>query len=324
MKIVVLGAGSLGSLYGAWAAEAGHEVCLVARPTHVEAIERNGLTIIESDGATRTVDLRAVDDARDAPEADVVVVASKAPDTSSLIDRYRGEPAGAWSIQNGVRQASCLVPRFGSAVVGCSSMVGATLVEPGVVHHTFSGVTYLGAIRSSSPVAVRLAMDSLGAAAGGERRDDIDSVLWSKAVLAAAAHGTSIVLRVPYHRVFLNPSSRLLFMQIVGDAAKVALAEGANLIDLPGPLQVGSLASAPLEVALDRLAEIGRAMVERGQTEIRVSMLQSLESNRQLESQAVFGDLVDIADTHQLEVPVLRAIANTADALDRYIAEEWE
>ena len=44
-SIVVLGAGALGSVYGAWFAEAGAEVTLVARPAHAEAVNSAGLRI---------------------------------------------------------------------------------------------------------------------------------------------------------------------------------------------------------------------------------------------------------------------------------------
>ena len=65
-----------------------------------------------------------------------------------------------------------------------------------------------------------------------------------------------------------------------------------------------------------RSPAIGAAMVGRGQTSIRVSMLQSVESGRRLEVDAVFGDLVDVADRHGVAVPLLRAVADIARTLD--------
>ncbi len=45
-------------------------------------------------------------------------------------------------------------------------------------------------------------------------------------------------------------------------------------------------------------------------------MLQSLDSGRRLEVQAVFGDLIEFADEHGLDVPVLRAVTNVVSTLD--------
>ena len=45
MKILVLGAGAIGSVFGGFLAKAGHEVCLVARQSHLAAIKDRGLLI---------------------------------------------------------------------------------------------------------------------------------------------------------------------------------------------------------------------------------------------------------------------------------------
>lgn len=320
MRVVVLGAGSLGSLYAAWSADAGHDVTIVGRPAHVEAVNRAGLTVRERSGGTRTVAVRGVERAEDAPDADVVLLASKGPDTASLLEAYSGTPSGAWSIQNGARQSEPIAARFGSAAVGCSSMVGATLTSPGVVAHTFEGATYVGPLPASSPQSVTAVASSLTDDARIVVRDDIDAVLWSKAVLATGAMGMSILLRLPYHHVFVEPHARACFYDIVADASRIAAAVGVALVDLPGPLQAGSLMTAARAEALERLAEVGAQMVDAGQTSVRVSMLQSLESGRRLEVQAVFGDLIARADERGLEVPVLRAVHHVAVTLDQVAA----
>ncbi len=325
MRVVVLGAGALGSLYASWCADAGHDVCLVCRPAHADAVNSAGLVVRDPDGGERTVALTAVTDAAATPAADVVLVASKAQDTGELLDAYPGAPVGAWSVQNGARQAEPLVRRFGDAAIGCSSMVGATLVRPGALHHTFSGATYIGALDTSSPESVAAVAGVLASPrVEVVVRDDIESVLWSKAVLATGAMGMSVLLRLPYHHVFVEPAAREVFYDIVRDASRVSEAVGVQLVDLPGPLQAGSLMAMPRAEALLRLEEVGRKMVAAGQTSVRVSMLQSLESNRRLEVRAVFGDLVEIADAHGLDVPLLRAVTRVAETLDAVIGRATE
>lgn len=321
MRIVVLGAGSLGSLYGAWSADEGHDVYLVARPAHAAAVDADGLVVRSVDGSSRTVRMTAIADPAEAPDADVVLLASKAQDSLPLLERYGGEPTAAWSIQNGARQAEPLVTRFGAAAVGCASMVGATLDAPGVVSHTFTGATYVGGLATSSAPALSAVVASCSTDAQIVRCDDIGAVLWSKAVLAVGAMGASVLLRLPYHRVFTDPDARELMYDLVADAASVAVAEGTQLIDLPGPLQAGSLMRLTRPEAIERLRSIGDRMVEAGQTSVRVSMLQSLETGRRLEAQAVFGDIVDVADRHDLAVPLLRATNRVVATLDRVAAE---
>jgi 2-dehydropantoate 2-reductase len=324
VRVAVLGAGALGSLYGAWSADAGHQVVLVTRPAHVEAILSDGLTVRDVAGSERTVRLDAADTPAAAGDADVVLVACKSQDTAALLDAHPGRPRAAWSVQNGARQAEPLVRRYGPAAVGCSSMVGATLEAPGVITHTFGGATYIGALPTSAGDATEAVRDSLPADRELVERDDIQSVLWSKAVLAVGAMGVPVLLRLPYHHVFTEPRARNLFIDLVGDAAEVAAAEGVPLVDLPGPLQAGRLTALPRAEALARLEGVGRSMVAAGQTSVRVSMLQSLETGRPLEVEAVFGEVVALADRHGLAVPLLRTVTDIVRTLDDVIRRAQE
>lgn len=317
--VVVLGAGALGSVYGAWFADAGHDVTLVARPAHAEAIAARGLTVRDRFGGARTIALTATADAGAAGDADIVCLATKAQDTAAVLSAYRGRAAMAFSIQNGARQAEPVVERFGAAAVGCSSMVGATLDEPGIVTHSFEGATYLGDLASSARGTAKGIAAALPAPS--EVRDDIASVLWSKAVLAAAAMGVSSLTRLPYHQVFRQQGSREVFLQIASETAAIARAEGALLIDLPGPLQIGTLTTLGRDDALELLRGIGANLEATGQTAVRVSMLQSVERNRPLEHDAVFAAVVELADRHGLSVPTLRAAAKLVAAIDGYIRE---
>ncbi|MEO7335851.1 MAG: 2-dehydropantoate 2-reductase N-terminal domain-containing protein, partial [Caldimonas sp.] len=60
-KVAVVGAGAVGSFFGAMLARAGHAVVLVARPAHVQAIAREGLRL-EMAGRVETIRLAASDD----------------------------------------------------------------------------------------------------------------------------------------------------------------------------------------------------------------------------------------------------------------------
>ena len=80
MRVVVLGAGALGSVYGAWLADAGADVTLVARRPHAEAIRDKGLEIRSYDAGTKIHHLDATDDPAAAGDADLVVVGAKSFD----------------------------------------------------------------------------------------------------------------------------------------------------------------------------------------------------------------------------------------------------
>jgi 2-dehydropantoate 2-reductase len=106
--VTVLGAGALGSVYAAWAAEAGNDVTIVARQAHADAVNRNGLVVVGRDGTRRTVTMRATSDPAAVESCDYLCLASKAPDTDELLDGFLARPrrlTAAFSIQNGARPA---------------------------------------------------------------------------------------------------------------------------------------------------------------------------------------------------------------------------
>ena len=302
-SVVVLGAGALGSVYGAWFAEAGADVTLVARRAHADAVNRSGLRIDDRP----PVAVKAVSDPGAVGDCDILLLASKAFDNPELLTGYRGAAQAAFSVQNGVRQAEPLVARFGSAAVGCVSLVGGTLGEPGHATHSFDGPTLLGDLSTTSTGTADAIAQALP-----ERKlevhNDIAPALWSKGVLAAAAMGVVGLTRLVYHRVFLMPETRDVFYDLACEGAAIAAAEGVELIDGHGPFQIRALTQESRAEAHQRLAAVGEGMEAAGETGVRVSILQSIDRGRPFEVQAVFGDLVEIADGHGLEAPTLRAV----------------
>lgn len=327
--VTVLGAGALGSVYAAWAAEAGNDVTIVCRADHARAVERSGLTVVSADGSARVVHVRATEDPRDVPHSDLVCLASKAPATSELLDALRAPEAvtGAFSIQNGARQAEPLVVRFGDRGLACVSMVGGTLIEPGVVAHTLEGATYLGpahGVDQSRGMGIAGEVAATFGMPNAELRADIVSVQWSKAVLAVAAMGLTSLTRLDYHRVFELLGARTVFLDLAHEAASIAASEGIALVDLPGPLRAAHLVSLPRDEALESLAAIGAMLRDSGQTAIRVSMLQSIERRRPTEVGAIFTDLVELGDRHGLVVPSLRLVAGVLESVDEDIRAEMD
>ena len=327
--VTVLGAGALGSVYAAWAAEAGNDVTIVCRADHARAVERSGLTVVSTDGGSRVVMMRATEHAEDVAHTDLVCLASKAPATAELLDALPDHEGvrGAFSIQNGARQAEPLVERFGARGLACVSMVGGTLVEPGVVAHTLAGATYLGPAHGVDQQVGTAVAEEVAAAFGmpaAELREDIVSVQWSKAVLAVSAMGLTTLTRMDYHRVFELDGARRVFLDLAHEAAGIATAQGVPLVDLPGPLRAAHLVSLPRADALASLAAIGAMLRSTGQTAIRVSMLQSIERRRPTEVGAIFTDLVELADRHGLEVPGLRLVTSVIESIDEDIRADMD
>jgi 2-dehydropantoate 2-reductase len=104
VKICVYGAGAVGGHFAAQLAAAGHEVSVVARGAHLEAIRRNGITLVK--GERRIVGkVRATDRAADIGAVDVVLVTLKATALGALaagIGPLLGPHTAVVFAQNGI------------------------------------------------------------------------------------------------------------------------------------------------------------------------------------------------------------------------------
>ena len=86
MRICVVGAGAVGGLTGAWFAKAGHEVSLVARGAHLEAIRRRGLTLV-SGGKPEVHPVRASSEPADFGVQDAVFICLKTHSIAAMLPR---------------------------------------------------------------------------------------------------------------------------------------------------------------------------------------------------------------------------------------------
>lgn len=146
MRFVVYGAGAIGGVLGGRLAEAGHNVVLIARGPHLDALQRDGLTV-ESPDRTVNLAVPAVEqpDELTFTSDDVVVFAMKTQHTVAAARALSAvAPPGiaVVSAQNGVQNERMLIRRFAD-VYGICVMCPATHVEPGVVQAYSSPVSGL-------------------------------------------------------------------------------------------------------------------------------------------------------------------------------------
>ena len=156
MRFIVLGAGAIGGVVGARLAQHGHDVVLVARGRHYEAIRDRGLRL-ESPDETVTLRIPVVD----RPAAiswtgeDVVLVATKTQDTEAALDSLAAHAPATlpiFCVQNGVANERMAAARFAD-VYGVFVWCPADHLVPGSVQvwcSPVSGILHLGCYPSGS------------------------------------------------------------------------------------------------------------------------------------------------------------------------------
>jgi len=322
MSVLIVGAGSLGSVYGGLLARAGHDVQLLAREPHARAIQDAGGLRIESGGREELVPLRA--DWRPAriEPAETVIVLTKTPDTEATLeglDHVREGLRLALSLQNSVEKDDVMRAWCGpEPVVGGVSMVGGTLAEPGYVRHTFNRSTVVGELPTGTSARVeRLAEQLREAGLAGVVSQNVLGAEWAKVIHSVPAMALPALTRFTLHQTLLSPELSDVYVRLAREGAAVAAAAGIELDDAPLDFPLRRIVAAPDSEAVELVRAEGRRMEEAGMTAIRVSMLQSVERGRKTEVEAVHGFIVRQARQHGVPVPTNELVYGLLKAMDR-------
>jgi 2-dehydropantoate 2-reductase len=133
MRFVVFGAGAIGGVLGARLHAAGHDVVLIARGPHLDAIRERGLRVLDPSG-DHTFRIPAVADPRELAlgKHDVVLLAVKSQDTLGAVEALDGSDAAVVCVQNGVANEREALRRA-ERVYGICVMCPGGHLEPGVV-----------------------------------------------------------------------------------------------------------------------------------------------------------------------------------------------
>ena len=143
MRFVVYGAGAIGGVVGGRLAQHGHDVTLIARGPHYEAIRAHGLTLESQEGSV-TLDVPVVDEpaALKFSDDDVVLLAMKSQDTAQALRALAAAASSdvpVVSMQNGVENERAILRRFDRGY-GVCVMCPTAHLDPGVVQ-AFSSPT---------------------------------------------------------------------------------------------------------------------------------------------------------------------------------------
>jgi 2-dehydropantoate 2-reductase len=298
MRVLVVGAGAVGSLFGARLAQAGHDVVLVARPAHAAAIRAHGLRLEGRSPAT--VRLGAVERIPARTETDAVLLTVKsydvAPSARALAQAVR-PPAPVLALQNGLGIVPLVTASLSAGgwsgaaafVVRGINSVPATLVGPGVVKPTGEGEILLGTLDDEGTPRFVAMFARLLDSAGLTTRPagDLLKEEWRKALINAAINPVTADHGIPNGQLAKDPW-RGQALELLEEALTVSDAEG---VEFP-----------PAEVERDLWR------VVRKTAENRSSMLQDLDRGRRTEIDAISGAILRLGERHGLELPATRRI----------------
>lgn len=254
MKLLIVGAGAIGSLVGNRLARAGNEVSLVGRERHMEAIRRRGLGLEEGGRVRWESGLRAATTVEEvAGESfDLIVFAVKAYDTAAASEQVaplarRGIPVLV--VQNGVGGEEIAAEVLGGAtILSAVITLSVEVLEPGLVR--------LATTRGGLSLAPTVPGQSVARLAEAFRRaglrvavyPDYRAMKWSKLLLNLIANASPAILDMSPTEVFSDDKPFALERQAFREALAVMRGLGLRPVPLPGylvPLFAWAISSLP-------------------------------------------------------------------------------
>lgn len=301
MNIVVIGAGAMGSLFGALLFESGHRVHLVSKDeAHIQAIREKGL-VIEYQGAFRTVVIPASVYGDDIPQADLCLIFVKSPDTAQAAEdasRIAGDQGMVLTLQNGLGNADILA-RFMAKerILAGTTAHGATFLEPGRIRHAGVGPTVIGTWSGSNGEPARQVSDAFNnAGIATDLLDDIQTVIWNKLLINVGINAVTALTGIKNGGILDLEDTRQLCQAAVNEARTVAEAKG--------------IAVNPN--AVETVFKVARATCDN-----RSSMGQDVDKRRPTEIDAINGAVADMAEKLNIPAPInttLTALVRTLQA----------
>jgi len=310
VKIAIFGAGAIGGFLGVKLVQAGADVTFISRGPHLEAMRKNGITLI-SEGKHVTVRARCVSAPEEIGAQDYVFVSLKAhslPPAAPRIATLLGSDTALVIGVNGVpywyfyrldckwrdRTIDSVDPGGAvwrtlppSRVIGCVVYPAAEVIEPGVIEHTYGDRFSLGEPDGSKSERVQvLSKQLIAAGLKAPIRSRIRDELWVKLWGNLCLNPLSALTTSTLDRLAGEPDLRDVSRTMMREAQAVAESLGVKF-------------GIDLERRIDGALEVGAH---------KTSMLQDLERGRPMEIDALLGAVVELGDLTGHEMPMCRAI----------------
>ena len=310
MKICIYGAGAVGGLMAAWLARAGHEVSVLARGAHLDAIRAQGLRV-RSNNEVQAFKLRAESDPAKLGPQDYVLVVVKAQSLTEVAGRIAPLLGAGTSIvtamngvpwwffdrlgfRNGAERLESLDPggRLARAmpterIVGCVIHLAASTPEPGLVQHSMGRKLILGEPGGRNTARTQRIVDALGSA-GFEvlSTSFIEKEFWVKLLGNVSFN--------PVSALTVSTADRLIEDRAVKDYMVAIMRE---------VLAIGR--AVGVDAAIDPEARIDMARVLGP---FKTSMLQDLEAGKPLEVDGLLAGTLEVARKAGVQAPFTESL----------------
>ena len=301
MKIAIIGAGALGSVYGSFLSIKNNDIVLITRrQEQAETINKEGI-LIRYKNKNKRYHPRASMDPSSLADRDLFILLVKTYDLNNVSDlllKYSRNDSIILSLLNGLGNVETLSFKCGmNRILAGVSYIGAqkisdTQIEIGGVLKTVMG-------EPSGFISDRLSRISfLFKDAGFDTylSNDINRLLWEKMVITTSQNALSAITGFTIGQMHSSQYCRFIILQLLDELTKVAAKEG---IELPRNL-------------LERVLENSKALPNH-----HGSMWQDLQAGHRTEIDAINGAIVELGQKHGLPTPYNEFITYLMHVLEK-------
>ena len=308
MKIVMLGAGALGSTIGGTLAMGGNDVhCVDMWQEHVDLINKDGLHMTnEKEDWYVRVDARTTADT--IGEADLVIVLVKSFATKQAVEQLKqtnviGKNTLVMSLQNGLGNEETIASVIGSEnVISGKTYVGGRLIQAGYISAGVQGKwTYIGELNGEITDRIQTVCNVFNdAGLLCEVSDNIKGLIWDKLLINVAAGALCGITRLPYGPLYEE--------DYIKDVAVAAIQEGIQVAKAAGVVLKSEDPQYPWVAASEGLPGT-----------FKTSILQSLELKRPTEIDFINGSIVEWGKKYGIATPVNQTLVACVKGIEKYI-----
>lgn len=292
MRVAIYGAGSLGTILGAYISKGGAEIELINRnQAHIKALQDNGAQVVGTVQFTQKVTAYTPDQM--SGQYDIIFLMTKQQHNAEVVNMLNGylaEDGVLVTFQNGLPEMQIADILGEDRVLGCTVAWGATLQSPGVCELTSEpdALSFsLGAISSSRSKYFDKVKELLELMGTVEVEENFIGTRWSKLLINAAFSGMSAVLGCTFGEAAGPREPRRIVQTLIKECIDVCQTGGIRIEPVQGKDIVKLLDySNPFKKALSFFII---PIAIRKHAKLKASMLQDLEKGKLTEIDAING-----------------------------------
>jgi len=301
MKIAVIGAGAMGSIYASFLAQNNNEVIAIDLwEEHLDAIRENGLRISGFSGDNTVKNINVSNNIEDAKGCELFIIATKAAGVGSVASKLSpitSNDSVILTIQNGLGAGERIASYMptDNILLGVAQGFGASMVGPGHAHHNNMSMIRIGEMNGGITQRLeKLVKVWCDAGFNAKAFEDIEQLIWEKFVCNVAWSGSCSIFRKTLGEVMNN--------EHMFNIAKGCALEAKKMGDL-------KRVNFTFDDTVNYITEFGKKLLNS-----KPSMLQDVESKRLSEIDAINGMVVTLGIQNNIETPFNTAVSSIIKA----------